>query len=405
MTGTGLTDLVEWAEARLPHLIDQVTDSIVERIDVYRAGQTVCHAELRRSVEHNLRYMVAAMRDPGTARDFTAPAETGRRRAQRGAPLPEVLRAFRIGFTSFWDLLGERFRRSREPETIETLLSAASMIWWLSDEYALALTESYRSATAEVLVAQQQRRSALAEVLFTGEPGPDAGPWEVSKLLGLPPEGDFSVIAAETSGPAEEALPRIERRLADCAVTSVWRLTPALQMGVVALRAGQFDELVDLVQRSARTRVGVSPVYTSLRETPRALHLARVALAAIPAGCAEVNVFSSSPFASLLAQDPGEAGRLVRDVLGAVLELPADDRATLLKTMQSWFDHGGSAERAADQLYCHPNTVRYRLRRLHELTGRSLSDPHGVADLSAALQAMHLSRACRPSPGEHSSET
>jgi DNA-binding PucR family transcriptional regulator len=113
----------------------------------------------------------------------------------------------------------------------------------------------------------------------------------------------------------------------------------------------------------------VSPVYTCLRETPRALHLARVALAAIRDGRAEVNVFSTGLFASLLAHDPDEAGRLARDVLGAVLELPADDRVTLLDTLQAWFDNAGSAERAAERLYCHPNTVRYRLRRLHELTG------------------------------------
>lgn len=34
----------------------------------------------------------------------------------------------------------------------------------------------------------------------------------------------------------------------------------------------------------------------------------------------------------------------------------------------------------------HPNTVRYRLKRLEERTGRSLSDPRWVAELSLAYE-------------------
>jgi DNA-binding PucR family transcriptional regulator len=41
-------------------------------------------------------------------------------------------------------------------------------------------------------------------------------------------------------------------------------------------------------------------------------------------------------------------------------------------------------ERAAEVLCCHPNTVRYRLWRLQELTGRSLSDPHAAAATTTA---------------------
>ncbi|GAA2051899.1 hypothetical protein GCM10009839_68920 [Catenulispora yoronensis] len=34
----------------------------------------------------------------------------------------------------------------------------------------------------------------------------------------------------------------------------------------------------------------------------------------------------------------------------------------------------------------HPNTVRYRLRRLEERTGRTLSDPRRLAELSLAYE-------------------
>jgi len=47
---------------------------------------------------------------------------------------------------------------------------------------------------------------------------------------------------------------------------------------------------------------------------------------------------------------------------------------------------------AGKRIYCHPNTVRYRLRRLQEHTGRSLDDPRTVAELLAALDALRLTQ-------------
>ncbi|OZM71784.1 transcriptional regulator [Amycolatopsis antarctica] len=392
MTDSPLARLVDRVEPRLPELVDRVFATILEQITLYRGAETVPADELRRSVEHNLRYMISAMRDPLAPRDFSAPEETGRRRAQQGAPLPEVLRAFRIGFTSMWDLLAEQARADAEPDTIDTLLAAAARTWQLTDEYAEALTEAYRTSTAELLVAQQQRRSALAEALFTGEQRPDAGPWEVSQLLGLPADGDFVVIVAETSTTAEAGLAGIERGLADRGIASAWRLAPGRQMGVVSLRPGQSGPALEVTTARATTRTGISPVYRSLYETPRAVHLASVALGGLPAGRAEVAVFTGNPLAGLLARQRDESDRLVREVLGPVLELPVDDRTTLIDTLQAWFDHAGSAERAAEAMFCHSNTVRYRLRRIHELSGRSPAEPWAVADLAAALQALRLRR-------------
>jgi DNA-binding PucR family transcriptional regulator len=282
---------------------------------------------------------------------------------------------------------------------IDTVLTATSAIWQLTDEYALALTEAHRSTTADLLVERQQRRSALAEALFTGEPGPESWPWEVSALLGLPADGDLVVVAADTVRPAQEGLPNIENRLAEHGFTSIWQLTPARQRGIVALSGGTVDTLVTILREVARTRTGVSPAFRSLRETPRALHLAGVAAAAGAAGA--VTTLSASPLAGLVAEHPDESWRVAREVLGRVLELPPDDRTALLATAQAWFDHGGSAERAGEALYCHPNTVRYRLRRLQELTGRALTEPWAVAELAAALQSYMLQRARleRPTPG------
>lgn len=392
----GLANLVTWAEARLPQLIDDAYTAILDRIPLYRDDSPVPHEDLRRSVEHNLRFFVVAVARPHQPMDLTAPQETGRRRAHQGMPLPEVLRSYRITFATLWDALVATARRGHHPGTAEALLSAASVIWQLTDEHAVALTEAYRSATAELLVAEHDRRSALVEALLTGHPGPEAGPWEAATLLGLPPDGQLVVVAADTRGLATESLLGVERRLAEHGVVSGWRLTPSLQLGVISVPPDRRDTVLAVLDEAATARTGVSPPYQSLGDTPRALQLARAALAEVPPGRAEVRRFTPSPLAALMACDPSEGRRLARDVFGGVLELPAEDRTVLLDALNAYLDHGGSTDRAAETLHCHPNTVRYRLRRLHELTGRSLSDPLGMAELTTAAYALRLKSDAEP---------
>jgi len=48
--------------------------------------------------------------------------------------------------------------------------------------------------------------------------------------------------------------------------------------------------------------------------------------------------------------------------------------------------------------YCHPNTVRHRLRRIKRQTGRSLADPRSSAELFVALDAL---RTLRESAGDY----
>jgi DNA-binding PucR family transcriptional regulator len=386
---TELAGLARWAETRLPRLIDDVCTATVKRIPFYRDEQVVPAEELRGSIERNLRVFVAAIGDPETPLDLAAAEATGRRRARQGAPLPEVLQCYRICFTTLWDALAEHVAG---PAETEALLTATGMILRLTDQHALALTEAYRAATAELLLAQQQRRSALVEALLTGHLAAEAGPWEAATLLGLPSDGHLVVVAADTRGLAEASLPDVENVLAAHGMVSGWRLTPVHQLGVVSLQPDQLDTLLTVLGGIARARAGVSPPYRALAETPRALHLARTALGTLPPGTSEVRMFDASPLAALMVSEPAEGHRFADEVLGAVLGLPADDRTMLIDTLTAYLDHEGSAERAAEALYCHPNTVRYRLRRLQDLTGRSLATPYGVAELAAAAYALRLMR-------------
>lgn len=68
------------------------------------------------------------------------------------------------------------------------------------------------------------------------------------------------------------------------------------------------------------------------------------------------------------ADERSSRSGLPRRLLGALD--PADDfHRDLVATALAYLDHGQRLDRTADAVHLHPNTVRYRLRRLQELTG------------------------------------
>ena len=62
----------------------------------------------------------------------------------------------------------------------------------------------------------------------------------------------------------------------------------------------------------------------------------------------------------------------------------------LLRTLAVYVEGGGALEACARALYVHPNTVRYRLRRIGEITGHSPTDPRDSFVLRTALVASRL---------------
>lgn len=61
----------------------------------------------------------------------------------------------------------------------------------------------------------------------------------------------------------------------------------------------------------------------------------------------------------------------------------------LVATLRAWFDSGGDAAAVAARMTLHANTVRYRMRRIQEIAGLDLSDPHErfLAELQLRLRA------------------
>jgi hypothetical protein len=105
-----------------------------------------------------------------------------------------------------------------------------------------------------------------------------------------------------------------------------------------------------------------------------------------------LNVVSSDEeisYARLLAAVPDEVRRMFSSrVLGRLLEYDQAHHAGLVETLRTFLAQSGSWTRTADELILHVNTVRYRIGRVEELTGRDLSRLEDRVDLLLALQSL-----------------
>ncbi len=148
---------------------------------------------------------------------------------------------------------------------------------------------------------------------------------------------------------------------------------------------------MDSDRSRVRLTVGVSGPVGNVTALPGALHEAGSArrLAALR-GTSAVSVVTSDEVTShelLLATVPAGVLRSFRErLLGPLLAYDDRHRAELLPTLREFLACSGSWNACAAKMYVHVNTVRYRIRRIEELTGRDLSCLDDQVDFFLALR-------------------
>lgn len=255
---------------------------------------------------------------------------------------------------------------------------------------ARAVVAGYRNQESDRALGDEERRPLSIESLLDGRVSDEWSLSEVANRLRLPLSGPFVLVAAEVCPVGSEALPGIEAKLRSLDVYSAWQLLPDVQLGILNIHSRQLlDKVLALVSRLATASVGVSAPYDDLRDTPEALHFAKVMLRSRSDKASPVALFDGSILAAAAVSAPALMVKSASAVLDGLAELTDEERDVLLETFRVWQDNEASADTAAKVLFCHPNTVRHRLRRIEKRTGRSLSRPRDVAELCLAFEVHH----------------
>jgi purine catabolism regulator len=130
----------------------------------------------------------------------------------------------------------------------------------------------------------------------------------------------------------------------------------------------------------------------------RGFHEARCALEARALGVSGTNgtvtlatYHDLGSFQLLLSLQDDDALRLFCDsILGPIEESEGAYGGELMRSLEAFIECNGQWERAAKALFCHRHTLRYRIRRVEELTGRSLDSARDRIDFWLALRGREL---------------
>ncbi|OKI44046.1 hypothetical protein A6A28_00040 [Streptomyces sp. CB03578] len=387
----------------MDRIIEQIREDLARRIAVTAdrlADRTLAEdpayaallgrAELRDRIHLTLRQAVEGLvrSGRGLAPELADARATGRLRAEQGLPLDSLLRTYRHSGRMLWQTLVEAVA-AHDRAALPRLLPGAAALWDVLDQMTDAASQAYRQAEAARGERERAYRAALLDALLDGT-GTAA---EAAAQLGLPERGRFAVVVLGPGGSGSEGLesgsgaPRVLRRIRADGESALVELG---HLPLESLREG----LAPL-----GVRAGISPVVEDPADLARARRLADLALRTAPwsGGGARTALLDERLPAALVAAQAELADRLRQVVLGPVLALPPEDCRVLLTTLGTWLACQGSTTYAAQRLYCHRNTVSNRLRRLEQLTGRSLSDPAQVVELALAHAAV-VQRAAATAP-------
>ncbi len=94
----------------------------------------------------------------------------------------------------------------------------------------------------------------------------------------------------------------------------------------------------------------------------------------------------------LSVQDEEALISYCRSVLGPIEQGEGDYGDELVRSLDVFIEHNGHWERAAGALFCHRHTLRYRIRRIEQLTGRDFSSARDRIEFWLALRGRELAR-------------
>ncbi|MBB5836664.1 PucR family transcriptional regulator [Kribbella italica] len=241
------------------------------------------------------------------------------------------------------------------------------------------------------------------------------------------PPGDQSRVGSARNGSAEPAqeslvgeagLATERQRLADAFAMHLGAVHPRsaaalvgdVAYGLLPVRADRGDgeeravriakDFLDRIGDRVTATVGVGPVVRETARLPHARAGADRALRVLRTGSQRVARLADVHVETLLLE--------LRDLIeargdqptGPIARLVAYDRdhnTNLVETLRAWLDAFGDVMTAAAAVYVHPNTFRYRLRRLAEVADLDLADPE--TRFAAMLQ---LRVVTPPRPGRSS---
>ncbi|WP_150244375.1 PucR family transcriptional regulator [Nocardiopsis quinghaiensis] len=358
-------------------LVERIVSEVHAEVPAYRALHGSQLAEVRAItgwlVSRSLELWVAGATrlPPG---DVDRLRSIGRSRAADGRSIGAVVRAHRVGSATAVRLVSEAAADRLDAADVFAL----SELWLTSIDQISESLSAGHDETAHRLDADLERaRRAFLDDLLIGRQASRGAIRDRSRTLGITPPDPAVLVVAEACAPSSD-----EPSQAVTVSAGMELLGLAGPVGADPLLTTRSGRVVVLLSPEDDARMaavlGRGPWRGCVLE-PRALtdmsaayRLADDALETAPPhafGARGLLGDADACVLALLNGGPVTPAAVRRTVLGPLL---SEGNAHLLETLRAYFREG-AATTAAGALHVHAQTLRYRLRRVRELTGY---DPH-----------------------------
>ncbi|QFG27254.1 PucR family transcriptional regulator [Actinomadura sp. WMMB 499] len=373
----------------LPSLAGEIITEIRRGIPDYARPLDGPYGQvLRLSVEHNLAAFVdrvaappgAPAPAPGAAGELARTARMlGQYEAHEGRTLDTLQAAYRIGGQVAWRRVMKVAPRHDISSAVMSRLADA--LFSFLDELAALSLEGYLEARERPIPALDERRRRLLRRLLDRGPQDAAEIAQAAQAAGWAMPDEVTLVAVEPESRcvwtalADDVLADLETGAPHLLVPG--RCTPARRAMLDAALPG----------RRAAIGLTVPPdqAADSLRWARRALALALDGVVGDRVVRCEDHLVTLWLFA-----DPALVEQLTRRRLGILDGMTRGQQDRLTETLRTWLVTRGTAAEIAAELHIHPQTVRYRMRKIEQTFGDELADPEARFGIEVALRAAHL---------------
>lgn len=308
----------------------------------------------------------------------------GERRAEQGIPLEIFIRTIHRDFQVVWQELRAEADQGEATDTA-ALVNGATALWEAVELSATRSATAYRHAESRMARRHERQRLLLLEALLEGSGPSTGGVIDAARALGIRENDQFVVAAIDDRARQVSGASQAERALATDGRRSVWRSRADCSVGLIMCGQHSPAQVAETLS-TLPVRAGVSHRFDAVGQAPLASSLAVMAMQTIPAAANRVALIDDQLPEALVSCHPELSQRLVETALGPVLTLGDVERDRLLETARVFID-SESVEQASERLFCHRNTVLYRIRQWEQLTGRSLRSLRYASELRLALHA------------------
>jgi hypothetical protein len=270
----------------------------------------------------------------------------------------------------------------------ETLAALTDTLFALLAHAADAGAQGYARQQGHMATDRARHRAKLRELLIRDPPASVEALTEQANAAGWKVPNTIAVVALPSG-------PRPPRRILPPDVLQNWD-SPTPYLIVPEPDLSGRERLPTLLTPLGTAAIGptvsVSRAASSLRWARHTVTLIERGI--LPSRRPVRSVDHTALLAASMAEDLIDASAAT--LLAPFLALTPGRRLPLVTTLLAYLRCGGNAVIASEQLQVHQQTVRYRLRRIADLTGKPINDPAGRLDLMIVLNwLLHADR------GEH----